>query len=274
MSQTTLPVLGAALKIAGLTLHRDWLLEKQRDVELQDFHTAADLNGDWQGMVGRTLRLLDGHTGRRGIHGPFWGFKLDSHDPDIRGVVTRRMLQALDACEALGATQMVVHSPFTAWDHNNLDNYRTGLADLTERTHQTMRPVVSRAETQGVTLVLENIEDRDPRARVALAASFNSEALRISVDTGHAHYAHGSLGAPPVDYYIRAAGEALHHIHLQDADGFADRHWPPGQGTIRWAPVFAAIGELSSNPRLILELRDATRVREGAAYLEGLGLAQ
>ncbi|MBO1079245.1 sugar phosphate isomerase/epimerase family protein [Roseomonas haemaphysalidis] len=274
MPQTSLPVLGAALKIAGLTQHRDWLLDKQRDVELQDFHSAADLSGDWRGMAERTSRLLDGHTGRRGIHGPFWGFKLDSHDPDIRDVVSRRLMQALDACAVLGADQMVIHSPFTAWDHNNLDNDRTGLADLTERTHRTLRPVVSRAEQQGVTLVVENIEDRDPRARVALAASFNSDAVRVSVDTGHAHYAHGSLGAPPVDYYIRAAGEALRHIHLQDADGFADRHWPPGQGTIRWAPVFAAIGALSSNPRLILELRDHTLVRAGAAHLEALGLAQ
>ena len=63
--------------------------------------------------------------------------------------------------------------------------------------------------------------------------------------------------------------------HCEALDGLRQLiHWPPGQGTIRWAPVFAAIGELSSNPRLILELRDHARVREGAAHLEALGLAQ
>ncbi|EHM02546.1 AP endonuclease, family 2 [Acetobacteraceae bacterium AT-5844] len=276
MSQTTspLPVLGAALTLNGIRQHRDWLLEKQRDLELQDFHSAANLDGDWRPLAEETRRMLDGHTGRLGIHGPFWGFKLDSHDPEIRAVVRRRLLQGLEACELLGASQMVIHSPYTAWDYNNLDNSRTGRADIVERTHQTLRDVVTRAEQSGVTLVIENIEDRDPHARVALAASFNSGSVKVSIDTGHAHYAHGSLSAPPVDYYVHAAGDALEHVHLQDADGFADRHWNPGEGTIRWQPIFAALSRLGSNPRLILEVRDATTLRKGTAFLEQMGVAQ
>ncbi|MBC9206954.1 sugar phosphate isomerase/epimerase [Roseomonas aerophila] len=274
MSQTYRPILGAALKLAGIRQHRDWLLEKQRDLELQDFHTAETLEGDWRPLVEETRKLLDGHTGRLGLHGPFWGFKLDSHDPAIRAIVTRRLLQGLDACAALGATQMVIHSPYTAWDYNNLDNSRHGRDELLERTHQTLRDAVTRAAESGVVLVIENIEDRDPHARVALAASFNSPAVKVSIDTGHAHYAHGSLAAPPVDYYVHAAGDALNHVHLQDADGYADRHWNPGEGTIRWQAVFAALSRLGSNPRLILEVRDATTLRKGTAFLEQLGLAE
>jgi sugar phosphate isomerase/epimerase len=59
----------------------------------------------------------------------------------------------------------------------------------------------------------------------------------------------------------------LTHVHLQDSDGFADRHWAPGQGNIPWAAVFGALGRLNSNPRLILELRKHDHVRAGAAYL-------
>jgi sugar phosphate isomerase/epimerase len=268
------PILGAALKLSGIRQHRDWLLEKQRDLELQDFHTAETLDGDWRPLVEETRKLLDGHTGRLGIHGPFWGFKLDSHDPAIRAIVTRRLLQGLDACAALGATQMVIHSPYTAWDYNNLDNSRQGRDELVERTHQTLRDAVTRAAESGVVLVIENIEDRDPHARVALAASFDSPAVKVSIDTGHAHYAHGSLAAPPVDYYVHAAGDALNHVHLQDADGYADRHWNPGEGTIRWQAVFAALSRLSANPRLILEVRDATTLRKGTAFLEQLGVAE
>jgi sugar phosphate isomerase/epimerase len=270
-----LPILGAALKLAGIRQHRDWLLELPRDLELQDFHTAETLEGDWRPLVAETKKLLDGHQGRLGIHGPFWGFKLDSHDPEIRAVVRRRLLQGLEACAALGATQMVIHSPYTAWDYNNLDNYHPkGRMEVVERTHQTLREVVARAEENGVTLVIENIEDRDPHARVALAASFGSANVQVSIDTGHAHYAHGSLGAPPVDYYVHAAGEALRHVHLQDADGYADRHWNPGEGTIRWQAVFAALARLEYNPRLILEVRDATTLRRGTAFLEEMGLAR
>ena len=78
-----------------------------------------------------------------------------------------------------------------------------------------------------------------------------------------------STGAPPVDYYVDAAGDMLTHVHLQDTDGYADRHWAPGDGTMRWAAVFRALGRLSSNPRLILEVQDQTNIRRGAAHLDG-----
>ncbi|MDJ0387565.1 sugar phosphate isomerase/epimerase family protein [Roseomonas sp. E05] len=268
------PLLGAALPLEGLRMHRGWILERQRDLELQDFYAPEVLDGDWQPLAEQIKALLDGHRGRLGLHGPFLGFRLDSEDPEIRAVVARRMDQALDVCAALGVTQMVVHSPYTTWSHNNLDNTPGARERLVERVHLTLRRAVARAEAMGCVLVIENIEDKDPHARVALAASFNSPAVRVSLDTGHAHYAHGSTGAPPVDYYVHAAGDALQHVHLQDADGFADRHWHPGEGTVRWEAVFAALAALTSDPRLILEVREPAGLRKGAAHLEQLGLAE
>ena len=96
----------------------------------------------------------------------------------------------------------------------------------------------------------------------------------MSIDTGHAHYAHGSTGAPPVDYDIRRAGNRLEHIHLQDACGHADRHWGIGEGTIRWNAVFRALAELTSNPRLILDLRDKADIRPSIDWLSRAGLAR
>jgi sugar phosphate isomerase/epimerase len=207
------------------------------------------------------------------MHGPFWGFKIDSQDAAIRAVVTRRMLQGLDVCTAVKATQMVIHSPFTTWDYNNLDNNPGSRGKLFDRVHETMRPVVSRAEDMGLTLVIENIEDIDPHARVELAESFDSPAVRVSIDTGHAHYAHGTNGAPPVDYYVEAAGDALAHVHLQDADGYADRHWLPGEGTVNWHAIFRSLGRLTSDARLIIEVKDQANLRRGADHLVALGLA-
>ena len=98
--------------------------------------------------------------------------------------------------------------------------------------------------------------------------------MKLSVDTGHAFYAHGSTGAPPVDYFIKAAGNELRHIHLQDADGYADRHWTLGEGDINWHAVFAALADLDSNPRLIVELRDHSGLPTSIANMAELGLAQ
>ncbi|MBB3659650.1 hypothetical protein FHX15_004916 [Rhizobium sp. BK650] len=93
---SSLPVVGAAMTIDELENHRNWLFEKSRDLELQSFIDADVLNGDWTPRADRARKLLDGFKGRVGIHGPFWGFVIASQDPDIRAVVSRRMLQGLD----------------------------------------------------------------------------------------------------------------------------------------------------------------------------------
>jgi len=268
------PVIGAALSTKDLETYRDWILERDRDLELQSFCTAETLNGDWSAEVAQTRKLLDGYRGRLGIHGPFWGFSIASLDPEVRALVAKRMAQGLDVCAALGATQMVIHSPWSTWDYNNIDNFPGGRDRMIELTHDSISAAVHRAEDQGVTLVIENIMDIDPLDRKRLADSFDSPAVRLSIDTGHAHYAHSSTGAPPVDYFVTSAGDALDHIHLQDADGYADRHWAIGEGTILWPSAFRAIGALTVKPRLILELRDKAGIPASMRYLEERGLGQ
>jgi sugar phosphate isomerase/epimerase len=269
-----LPVIGAALAVPELPDFRDWLFEKDRDLELQTFHEPEVITGDWAPHAEAARRILDGHRGRLGIHGPFWGFTIHSKDPDVRAIVARRMMTGLDICDAVGATQMVIHSPYSTWDYNNLDNHSGARDLLIETVHETLGGVVQRAADQGVTLVLENIEDIDPLDRLRLVQSFDSDAVRLSVDTGHAAYAHGSTGAPPVDYFIAAAGEMLHHVHLQDADGYADRHWTIGEGRVLWPSVFRALGHLQGRPRLILELRDKAGIPASMRYLSQMGLGQ
>jgi sugar phosphate isomerase/epimerase len=274
MSPTTLPVIGAALAVDELMTFRDWLFEKDRDVELQTFHDPKVISGDWRPQAEEAARLLDGHAGRIGMHGPFWGFTIDSPDPDVRELVTRRFLTGLDICDVVGATQMVIHSPYSTWDYNNLDNYPTARQRQIDLVHDTLAPVVTRAAEQGVTLVVENIEDIDPADRKRLVESFASPNVRLSIDTGHAHYAHVSTGAPPVDYFVNSAGEMLAHVHLQDADGYADRHWAIGEGTILWPSVFRTLAGVSVRPHLVLELRNKAGILPSMDYIARMGLGQ
>lgn len=271
--------IGAALMVADLPRYRDWLIAGQRDLEIQDFLLPGVLTGDWQGRVAAAKAELDGFSGRLGIHGPFIDLGLDMEDVEIAPIVARRFETGVAAAAALGAVQMVVHSPFTTWDWFNFgNNPRVGntASDFEAkiaRVAALLAPAITRAEAEGVTLVIENIEDIDPAQRRLLAQHLASDAVRLSIDTGHAHYAHHATGAPPVDYFIHDAGAMLSHIHLQDADGFADRHWPPGRGTINWHAVFAAIAALPQRPHLLLELRDSADIPAAMAWLEREGLA-
>lgn len=271
---TNLPIVGAALPLEQFIKMRDVMFERDRDLELQDFHNPQTLDSDYSSLVDRAKSALAGYGGRHGIHGPFWDLPLATWDPKIREVIHDRMFKALGICEALGSSHMVVHSPYLEWDHRNIMHYPNAKEGIFERFHTTMAPVAKRAEEVGTTLVLENVGDIDPHFRVELAASLESDALQISVDTGHAHYAHGACGAPPVDYFIKAAGNALQHVHLQDADGYADRHWPLGEGTICWNAVFRALGQLDSKPRLIIEVYGDQSVERSMAYLQNAGLAE
>ena len=65
-------------------------------------------------------------------------------------------------------------------------------------------------------------------------------------------------------------------MHIQDADGHADRHWRPGKGTINWVAIFEALQLSGANPRLIIELDTPNRheVRTGAEWLIERGLAR
>lgn len=269
---------GAAVYLSDLAQVpglRQWI--DGRDVEIRDFTALGALQGDsWRGIAQRVKAEFAGHDGRIGLHGPFLGFAIDQPDPDLRAIVQARMLAALEALDLFcGGRQghMVLHSPFTTWSGFNRGTEMDDQRGITERTLEVLAPVVKRAEETGVTLVIENCEDRDPAERVDLARAFGSAAVQVSLDTGHAEYAHGSTGAPPVDAHVRAAGAHLAHVHLQDADGVADRHWALGRGTIRWHGVFMALRELPKMPRLIIEMAQAGDILASARFLEAEGLA-
>ena len=269
------PRLGAALYLPVLREHVDWLLHDQRDLEMQDTEDPNIFDGDWRSLVRETRSYLDGHTGRLGIHGPFSGLPLMTADRKIRVHVTTRLRQALDYGAELGATHCVVHSPFPYFGGPWLPHSpgHRGDAEI-GWVHETLDPVVEHATTVGCTLVIEGIYDRNPGPWLALIRSFNSPHVRASVDSGHSFITHG-LGGPPPDGWVRAAGDLLAHMHLQDTDGQFDRHWAPGDGRVNFYALFEALSTLPNpnEPRLMIEVKTGL-VRRAAAWLAERGLAR
>lgn len=267
---TTLPItIGAALRSERLPEYAAWLIEGQRDLEIQDPAWPNYLDSDWEPRVKEIRSMLDGYTGRMGIHAPFYGLPLGSPDRKVQAACNERYKQSLDYCAALGGTHMVLHSPlnFLGTPFHPFESTSFNMSKILE---ETMGEMVRYAESLKIMLVIENIFDRDPALLAALVRSFNSEYVRMSVDTGHAHINY-KLGAPPVDYFVREGGAHLGHVHLQDTDGFADRHWVPGEGEIRWVAVFEALSQLEHTPRMIVEIMDQSRVRDAVAFFAAHG---
>jgi sugar phosphate isomerase/epimerase len=286
LTEKTLPVVGAALSVRQLADHIDWLIQGQRDLELQDpiftpmfdgdwshlemlqGYTNSFTLADWQTIARQAQDLLDGYTGRLSIHGPFMGMPLLTIDKKIRDVVRERLCQALEFAHEVGATQMVLHSP---WEYfggpfvpHSTENGRRLVIALVGDLLSAVLPV---AEQAGCTLVIEGIFDKNTGPLLALIRALGSDYARLSIDTGHAHINY-CLGGPPLDQWVRDGGNLLAHMHLQDGDGAADRHWAPGRGSINWYALFEALQEQESTPRLILETRD---FRQGAVWLAEQG---
>ncbi len=265
--------IGACLKIPEISDHRDWLFDMARDIELQDFMTYTALGTEFDDRIAAAKAALDGHTGRLGIHGPYEGLDIDNKDIEMRPLITARFLKALEAADRIGARQMVLHSPYTAWYQNNFFSFPDYAQGKLDRIHDVLGPVVRAAEETGITLVIENIQDVRPETRRSMVDSFGSPAIALSIDTGHAQLARRMSGAPPVADFVADAGAQLAHVHLQDVDGHADRHWAPGEGEIEWTAVFRALAAQDSDPHLVLELRDKGSIPKGFGALRDLGLA-
>jgi sugar phosphate isomerase/epimerase len=269
-------MLGAATHVADLHINRDWFLSGNRDLEIGD---AADPNllddrDEQQRRADEVNTLLDGHTGRRGVHGPFRGVPLNSPDRLFQQLVAKRYIQAVEFTAMLRGTHMVIHSPFNGWVNPFTFNGDPGeLEKNIELIEATLADVLPVAEHHGVILVLENIHDFNCFPVLATMQAINHSNLRMSLDIGHCQL-RVPQGGMPNDQYIREAGPWLEHIHIQDNDALSDRHWAPGDGLINFHSIFEALRLGDQNPRMIIELKDKAAVRRGAAYLKERGYAK
>lgn len=244
--------LGVALLLEQIEEVRDWIIVDQHDLEIRDFHEYG-ITDSWRSTVEKAKQILDGYTGQLSIHGPDPCITFMPMDSEIVDIVKRRFVQALEACEALGADQMVIHSPFIFNGNPFLPHQdQMGHDDWFDRAHKTLDEIIPIAEKVDCTVVIENVWDKSPGLLLDLIRSFDSERLQLCFDIGHAYIAHIN-GGPPPDYWIREYGDWLKHVHLHDTDGYADRHWPPGTGNVNWDMVFEEIDKLKEAPRMICE---------------------
>ncbi|KKB12260.1 hypothetical protein VE25_08350 [Devosia geojensis] len=244
--------LGAQSHIEAITPDVvDWLNEAGRALEVDDFAREFVLD-DPEAHIAELARRLDGFTGSFGIHGPVPTPSFVVGDPAIQAIVLKRFEQALGICERIGASHMVVHSPFLflGRPYMTYDN-KDALPLAIQRAADLIAPVAARAQETGVVLCLENIFDPTPDPMIDLVDLVDSPALRLSLDTGHAAVA--STMAP--DFWVRTMGDRLAHLHVSDSDGQADRHWVPGQGQLGWASIFRELNALPQDMRLIMEFR-------------------
>ncbi len=264
-------LVGAATRSDRLEGILDWILEENRDLEIQDACIGAFLDSDWSSTAQAINSQLDGYAGRLGVHGAYDGIYLGSGDPLVQQLAQKRLIQSLEFAEAISAKQCVVHSPFLFFgSHHACHSSCLDLEATINRVETTLTPILEKATSIGCVLVMENIFDRNPAPLRALLEKINSPYLKRSIDTGHAAITERESNGPSPEFWIREAGDLLHHLHLQDTNGEYDYHWTPGRGTLNWSGIFHAIPENETSPHMILEIKDPIA---GWEHLKNEGLA-
>ncbi len=144
----------------------------------------------------------------------------------------------------LGASVLVVH-------RNTL-----GLEDAEPPTSEELRDIAAYARDHGMVLALENSGRRGielvRRGIDLIGADPLKTGMGVCIDTGHAHRAMLLDGAPVVDY-LTEFREVTVEVHVNDNEGAADLHLPPGEGTIDWHGVIPAIRALPDRTVICLE---------------------
>lgn len=247
--------IGAAVTINNMDAVIEWLCKEQRPIEIQDFTLPNILTDDVSGILSTYQERLKSHNGVRGFHGPFFGLDLGNPERVFQKLISERLLKVLEFGERLNGQYMVIHSPFTDWMKLNQLQYPAVKTNTISSMGDILHAPLQRASEIGCTLVLENCDDTDPNMRMEVIQSINHPNLKLSIDTGHAQLAHCNYRAAAVVDFIAAGEDKLAHVHLQDVDGYADRHWHPGEGSIPWQGVMDALLKSQSNPHLIIEAR-------------------
>lgn len=236
------------VEIIELGLDRVDFLDKQIEEELL-FKTA-----DLASSFGTEFTIHAPH-----IDSKIEGIKIDFSVSNGKNFAV--MEKVMDIASKIGAEHVVVHPGSQSSSKRCLNLNILNLINLC--------PL---AKEHGVTLLLENMFDRDggnkigvfPREIAHIVEMVDSEHLKINLDIGHAFIASNAYGLSLEDYF--ELGEYIYQMHIHDNFGileseaamFGDRHLPLGLGKINFREVFKNIQKTNAR-NLVLELKNSTR---------------
>jgi sugar phosphate isomerase/epimerase len=142
------------------------------------------------------------------------------------------------------------------------------------RLESSLPGVLDAARRHGVRLALEpepGMAVQTTADGLAAIEPFADPLLGLTVDLGHVH----CLGEGDPAEILRAVGDKLFNVHLEDMRRGVHDHLMFGEGEMNFPPMFAALVEIGYTRGVYVELsrhsHDAVRTAESAyAFLRGM----
>jgi sugar phosphate isomerase/epimerase len=214
-------------------------------VEIADFIPVPVWQDDYLALAKRWAEALRSFSGGICLHGAFIDLHPGAQESDVVALTRKRHRQSLEVAATIGCDLMVVHSDFPLREPKPQDKMA-----LAAQLAEYFGALAAEAVPYGVTIVIENIFDRDPRQLADLAMAIDAPNLGLSLDVGHAHL----YSLQPLDTWVFALQPYLRHVHLHDNDGKHDRHWAVGEGNMVYRAFFEAVMSVENPPRVTVEV--------------------
>ena len=186
------------------------------------YYEKPEIDHARQAIRASGLTLLDLH----GSHGILkrW-YSEDEFRRQAGVLLVRNRIETLDALEGIGS--LIVHIPTlrtTATPEERKGFLRQ--ADQLKRSLDELMPTLEKYDRR---IAVENCFNDTFEIFRDLMATFPPERLGIVYDSGHGNYGE----AKGIDN-LAEFRDRLIAIHLNDNDGTADMHQPPGYGSVGW----------------------------------------
>ena len=208
-----------------------------RQVELSDFRHP--LSRWWEDPLAMKRALADAGLAARTVHSPGAGWNNDAPDDATRLASIDAASSVFDAAREAGVEIAIVH-PNTPDTHTFLaEEFEANFA----RAVDSLGVLAERAKDAGLRLAVENLPMRHlPRPGGRIEDTLRmidglGDHVGVCFDVGHSN---ANVDDPVAE--IRAAGEKILCVHIQDNDGLGqDQHLIPGEGTVDWPAVIEAL---------------------------------
>jgi len=231
-------------------------------LEIADFCICSNLDERYE-ITERLIRRKKEKVPDLLMHAPFNELCPAAIDPWIREVAKKRYLQIFREAVKFGVRKLVVHTGFDPMIYRkewfvpqSVGFWKDLLTDCPE----------------GLTLVLENVMEKDPEILIDICDGVDDSRFRICLDIGHAN-----LMPVSVTQWIDRMGDRISHLHIHNNEGSMtkdliaakdDLHHGLGNGKIDVDAVLKKMQEICPDVTVTVE---TIYIEESADWLRERG---
>ena len=177
-----------------------------------------------------------------------------------------RLVRSMEFASILGAQHIIVHAIKDELPEE-LDFF-----DYNRRFYESLIPW---CEKFGIRICVENLfnwQEKaipvlcDPTEHQEFVRQLNSPWVKICIDVGHS----AITGYEPEEVLAAMDPQLLAALHIHDNDGFRDQHLLPGQGSMDWDAITAALGNIGYHGDITFELTGYWRSKNPEQMPEAL----